>query len=443
MNKDQLKTMACEAIDKAVQDIHDFTLDIYKNPELGFKEFETTEKTAAFLRKLGLEVEENIAITGCRANTGIKEGQPNVCIMGELDSVVCADHIDAGKDGASHSCGHHIQLGAMLGSAVGLLDSGVMEYLNGSVEFMAVPAEEFIEIDFRSKLIAQGKIKYAGGKQELIARGYFDNIDISMMMHSSNHEAPLKAVLGTTSNGFIGKKVNFIGREAHSGGAPHLGINALNAATLALNNINAQRETFQDEDHIRVHPIITKGGDIVNVVPADVKMETYVRGSSIEAMKEANKKVNRSLKAGAMALGAKVEIQEIPGYLPLKSDNNMDELFKENLLSFIKEEEIEMGGAMTGSTDFGDLTHIMPGIHPMIGGVSGALHTREFSMDDLDLAYIIPAKAFAMTVIDLLYDEAKLAKDIVKNFKASMTREEYLDFLEDSSSINVYEFEEE
>lgn len=442
MDKLQLKKMACEAIDKHVQELHDFTLDVYKNPELGFKEFETTKKTSAFLKKLGLEVEEDIAITGCRANTGIKDGQPNICVMGELDSVVCADHVDAGKDGASHSCGHHIQLGTMLGCAVGLMNSGVMKHLNGSVEFMAVPAEEFIEIDYRSKLISEGKLKYAGGKQELVARGYFDTIDMSMMMHSSSHEAPLKAVIGTTSNGFIGKKVNFIGREAHSGGAPHLGINALNAATLALNNINAQRETFKDEDHIRVHPIITKGGDIVNVVPADVKMETYVRGSTIEGMREANKKVNRSLKAGAMAVGAKVEIQEIPGYLPLKSDNNLDELFKENLIFFVKEEDIRMGGAMAGSTDFGDLTQIMPGIHPMIGGVTGAAHTREFAMVDSNLAYVIPAKAFAMTVIDLLFDEARVAKDIIENFKPSMSMDEYLKFLEESSTINVYHFEE-
>ncbi|HZK10190.1 MAG TPA: amidohydrolase [Clostridia bacterium] len=443
MDKELLKKMACEAIDQEAKKIHDFTLDVYHNPELGFKEFETTKKTADFLREIGLEVEENIAITGCRANTGAKEGQPNLCIMGELDSVVCADHKDAGKDGASHSCGHHVQLGAMLGSAIGLVASGVMEHLDGSVEFMAVPAEEFIEIDYRSKLIAEGKIKYAGGKQELIARGYFDKIDISMMMHTSNHTPPLKAVLGTSSNGFIGKKANFIGREAHSGGAPHLGINALNAASLALNNINAQRETFKDEDHIRVHPIITKGGDIVNVVPSDVRLETYVRGSTIEGMQAANKKVNRSLKAGAMAVGGKVEIQEIPGYLPLKPDQKVDSLFKENLLAFIKEEEIKMSGTMTGSTDFGDITHIMPGIHPMIGGVSGAAHTREFSVDDVNLAYIIPAKAFAMTAIDLLYDGAKGAKEISKNFKPSMTRQEYLAFLEESSSKKTFSFEEE
>ncbi len=440
MNKEDLKKKVCQAIDEYAREIHNFTDDIYNNAELGYKEFRTTEKTAEFLENLGLEVEKNIAITGCRANTGKREEGPNVCVMGELDSVICHDHKDAGENGESHSCGHNIQLGAMLGCATGLLKSGAMDYLAGSVEFIAVPAEEFIEIDYRSKLIDDGKIKYAGGKQELIHRGYLDNVDMAMMIHSASNESNIKASLGTTSNGFVGKKVNFIGREAHSGAAPHLGINALNAAMLALNNINSQRETFRDEDHIRVHPIITKGGDIVNVVPADVKMETYVRGSTIQGIMAANKKVNNCLKAGALATGAKVEIQEIPGYLPLKSCHGLDEAYKVNLMEFLNEDEIEMGGSMSGSTDFGDITHIMPGIHPMIGGVSGALHTRTYSVDDKELAYIIPAKVFAMTLIDLLYDGAKVANEIIKNFTPIMTKEEYLGFLEETSSKETFSF---
>jgi len=440
MDRQELKKKVCQAIDEYAKEIHDFTDDIYKNPELGFKEFRTTQKVSEFLKKLDLQVEENIAITGCRANTGKREEGPNVCVMGELDSVICHDHKDAGENGASHSCGHNIQLGAMLGCAAGIIKSGAMDHLAGSVEFMAVPAEEFIEIDYRSKLIDEGKLKYAGGKQELIQRGYFDQVDMAMMIHSTSYEGETKAALGTTSNGFVGKKVNFIGREAHSGAAPHLGINALNAAMLALNNINSQRETFRDEDHIRVHPIITKGGDIVNVVPADVKMETYVRGSTIQGIKLANTKVNNCLKAGALATGAKVEIQEIPGYLPLKSCIGLDEVYKNNLLEFLGESEIEMGGAMSGSTDFGDITHIMPGIHPMIGGVSGALHTRTYSVDDKELAYIIPAKVFAMTLVDLLYDGAKEAKEIIDNFTPIMTKKEYLDFLEETSAKDIFSF---
>lgn len=442
MTKEKLKKMALEAIDNKAHELHEFTRDIYLNPELGYKEFRTTEKTVDFMKSLGLDVEENIAITGARASTGIKDGLPNLAMIGELDSVICHDHEDAGPDGACHACGHNIQLGVMLGTAVGLVDSGVIKHLDGSVDFMAVPAEEFLEIDYRAGLIEEGKISYAGGKQEMVHRGYFDKIDMALMMHSQGFEEGTKMKFVQASNGFIGKKINFIGREAHAGSSPHLGINALNAANLALNNIHAQRETFREEDRIRVHPIITKGGDIVNSVPADVKMESYVRGSSLEGILEANKKVNRALKAGAMAVGAKVEIQEIPGYLPLECSQDLYEAFYKNSLSFFDEKEIEKTGTMGGSTDFGDLTNIMPGIHPMIGGVSGAGHTRDYRLVDPDMAYIVPAKIFAMTIIDLLYDGAKEAKKIIENFEAKMTMEDYLNYLKDSSSKETFFFED-
>ena len=440
MNKEELKKLVCDAIDQNQEGIHNITDHIYKNPELGYKEFETTELVSEYLHQLGLDVDKNIAITGCIAKAKSKNDGPNIAVMGELDSVICKDHKDAGKDGASHSCGHHIQIASMLGCAVGIIKSGVLEQLAGSVEFMAVPAEEFIEIEYRSKLIDEGKIKYAGGKQELLYKGYFDNVDISMMIHSDSLPNNKKALIGAKSNGFIGKKVSFIGKEAHAGGAPHLGINALNAAMLAMNNINSQRETFKDDDHIRIHPIITKGGDIVNVVPADVRMETYVRGSSIEGMSSANKKVNNCLKAGALATGAKVEIHEIPGYLPLVPNNDLDNLFKDNIMEFIPESDLLIGGSFSGSTDFGDISHIMPSIHPMIGGVSGSLHTREFSLIDRDMAYIIPAKVMAMTIIDLLYENAEEAKRIINNFTPVMTKEEYLKFLEDSSKKDIFSY---
>ena len=116
------------------------------------------------------------------------------------------------------------------------------------------------------------------------------------------------------------KQIRFLGRAAHAGGAPQRGINALNAAMIAMNAIAAQRETFWEKDTIRIHPIITKGGDAVSVVPAEVTMETFVRGGSLEAIVDANRKVDRCLRAGAMAVGAEVEIHTIPGYLPQRND---------------------------------------------------------------------------------------------------------------------------
>ena len=109
--------------------------------------------------------------------------------------------------------------------------------------------------------------------------------------------------MGGTNNGLVAKRIQFLGRGAHAGGAPHLGINALNAASLAMAAINANRETFRDDDTVRVHPIITKGGEAVSAVPADVRMETFVRGKTLEAITDANIKVDRALKAGAMAVG--------------------------------------------------------------------------------------------------------------------------------------------
>ena len=436
MNKEQLKQKVLETIDKNRETIISTGEKIFDNPELGYKEFDTTKLIKAELEKLGLNVEENIAVTGVRAKANKDKDGPTVAVMGELDSVICYDHEKANKEtGAVHACGHNIQTAAMLGVAIGLMSSDVIKEIDGKVDFIGVPAEEYVELEYRSKIKEEGKMTYFGGKQELILKGYLDDVDMSMMIHSLNLPEDKKVVIGSKGNGFVGKEVQFIGQEAHAGSAPEEGINALNAAMLAMNNIHANRETFLDGDHIRVHPIITKGGDLVNVVPADVRMETYVRGRTIEGIEDANKKVNRALKAGADAVGAKVKITEIPGYLPLLNNDDMDSIFKENALKLVKDSEIEEGGEFGGSTDFGDVLHLMPSIHPFIGGVQGNLHTRNFRISDPETAYILPAKIMALTVIDLLFDGAKKAKEVIDNFEPAMTKEEYLKFLDKNSRI--------
>ncbi|BES63773.1 amidohydrolase [Gottschalkiaceae bacterium SANA] len=430
MEKQALKEKICQVIDAHRLEIIQAGESIYSHPELGYKEEFATQVMVESFEKLGLSVEKHIAVTGCRARSKNENAGPRISVLGELDAILCKEHQDADPvTGAIHACGHNIQAAAMLGTAIGLVKSGVMDLLDGSVEFMAVPAEEFVELEFRDQLRKEGKIQYFGGKQELIAKGYFDDVDISMMVHALN--MPDKTFLtGPNGNGFIGKKVNFIGKEAHAGSAPQDGINALNAAMLALNNIHAQRETFAEADKIRVHPIITKGGDIVNVVPADVRMELYVRGRTIPGIVAANQKVNRSLKAGAMAIGAQVEIEEIPGYLPLLNVPELDRIFAENAGELVDPDTIVKGGDFTGSFDFGDVSHILPVLHPFVGGVVGALHTREFANRDHELTYIAPAKAMAMTIVDLLYDGADQAKKIIADFKPEMTKEDYLAYME-------------
>ncbi|MBP2028750.1 metal-dependent amidase/aminoacylase/carboxypeptidase family protein [Acetoanaerobium pronyense] len=327
----------------------------------------------------------------------------------------------------------------MLGAALGLVKSNILDQLSGKITIMGTPAEEFVEIGYRSELRKDGKIKYFGGKQELIRKGYFDDIDISMMFHALDMKDK-DVLIGPVSNGFIGKDIRFIGKESHAGSAPWEGINALNAANLSMNNINAQRETFKDSDRVRVHPIITKGGDIVNSVPSEVKMESYVRARTIEGMLDANKKVDRSLKAGAIAVGASVEIKSIPGYLPILRNKSLDNLFKENLIFIgLDENVIVDGGDFTGSFDFGDVSHLMPTVHPMVGGITGNLHTREYEIVDEEKAYIIPAKAMALTVVDLLFDDGKCAKEILENFTPAMTKESYLSFMESLDKVENFD----
>ncbi len=439
MRKEQLKLKVIKAIEDNKELIIDVGRDIYSTPELGYKEFKTTEKVANFLKNLNLTVESNIAVTGCKSILESGKEGPNICIMGELDSVTCADHCDSKAGGAVHACGHNIQLGGMLGAVLGLVKSGVMNELSGKVTVLGTPAEEFIEIEYRSLLREQGKLRYFGGKQELIYKGYLDDVDISMMFHSLDM-GDKAALVGPVSNGFIGKQIKFIGKESHAGSAPHEGINALNAAMLAINNIHAQRETFKDTDRVRVHPIITKGGDIVNSVPADVRMESYVRARTIEGMLDSNYKIDRALKAGAMAVGAKVEITSIPGYLPILKSSELDEIFKLNLENIgIPANKIIEGGDFTGSFDFGDISHLMPSIHPMIGGISGNLHTREFKIKNEELAYIVPAKTMALTIVDLLFQDAHLAKKIIDNFVPKMDKKEYLSFMEARDTVELFE----
>jgi metal-dependent amidase/aminoacylase/carboxypeptidase family protein len=203
---------------------------------------------------------------------------------------------------------------------------------------------------------------------------------------------------------------------------------------LAIINIHAQRETFREDDKIRVHPIITKGGDVVNVVPYDVRMETYVRGARLEAITDANAKVDRAIRAGADAVGAKVAIQNIPGYLPLIQDPALSEIAKSNALALAGEDGVGAAGFEGGSTDMGDLSYLIPTIQPYSGGILGNVHAADFEVADYEAAVIYPAQVMAMTVIDLLFGVAEEAHRVIQEFEPEKTTEEYLSLLQQLES---------
>jgi metal-dependent amidase/aminoacylase/carboxypeptidase family protein len=324
-----------------------------------------------------------------------------------------------------------------------LTDAKIADHLAGELIFFAVPAEEFIDVEERAARVAKGEIEFMLGKPELVAKGHFDDVDMAMMIHTGSRDgAKTRAVLAESSNGALVKRIRFLGRAAHAGSLPQLGINALNAAMIAMNAISAQRETFWEKDTIRIHPIITKGGDAVSVVPAEVTMETFVRGGSLDAIVDANKKVDRCLRAGAMAVGAEVEIHTIPGYLPQRNDQRMGHIFGGNVKALFGPGEFHIGGHRTGSTDMGDIAHMMPVIHPYVVAAEGKAHGADWRINEPVHGYLTPAKLLAMTAIDLLYDDAAAARDVLAQFAPAMTKEAYLAFQRGLFRTDTYSFAE-
>ena len=441
MDKHGLKQRVFETIDGRADEIIAIGEKIRRHPELGFKEVRTSSLVEETFTRLGLSPKAGLALTGVRAEvTGRAGSGPTLALLGELDALVVAGHPEADPaTGAAHACGHNAQVAGLLGAAMGLLDAQVFDHLAGRAVFFAVPAEEYGDIEWRVTQARAGRLEFLGGKPELLRLGHFDDVDLAMMIHTTSRTEDGKAGVPDSNNGCLVKTIRYLGKAAHAGGAPHLGINALYAAQIGLAAVNAVRETFRDEDTIRVHPIITHGGSQVNVIPGEVRLETYVRGRTVEAILAAEKKVDRAFRAGALALGAKVEIETLPGYMPLRCDPVMAERFRETMTGLVGEEHFRRIGHRTGSTDMGDLSQVMPVLHPYIGGARGTGHAADFEIVDRPLAYVAPAKALAAMVVDMLADGARGAREVIAKAKPPMTREAYLAFQRGLARRELYE----
>lgn len=434
---DRIEERIIAIIDSNRSRILDFANDIYHNAELGYKEFRTSEKFQKFMEERVGRVEDNLAVTGVKAylNEEKKENF-SLALIGELDALRIPDHKCVNtKTEAAHCCGHHAQLAGVIGAALALTEGEIAEKLDGQIVFLAAPAEEYGEIEFKKSLMEQGKIGYGGGKCELIRIGAFDDIDACLAHHVS-----MKGITtgSGSTNGFVSKVITIKGRAAHAAAEKEKGVNALSAAALGLQGLAFNRETFRDEDCIRVHPIMTKGGNLVNVVPDEAVIETLVRGKTKEAFSDAAIKTDRSFKAGAMALGAGYRIETMPGYLP-----SLPQAMPEEIVEVIREAaagkevyEESLESHEGGSTDVGDVQHLMPVLTFHTGGVSGGLHQSEFAVYDEDESYILTAKIFALGAYRMLKDGAALGKKVRDEYKPIFkSKKEYTEFLDKFYSV--------
>lgn len=416
--------MDITTIKKLIEKHEDFILraerDLWKIPEVGYKEYKTDAYMKEKFRELDYTLTEAEGITGFYTVLDSGKDGPTVLVLAELDALYCAQHPECDKETKSvHACGHHAQCAAMLGLAAALKEETALDGLSGKIKLCLVPAEEGIEIEYRMDLIKKGIISFASGKQEFLARGYFDDVDLAFMVHSASCDNPeILFNKRKGCNGVIRKKIVIKGKAAHAGGKPYDGINALNAAALAVQAVNNLRETFKESDYVRFHPIITKGGDAVNAVPSEVIMQSYVRAASTQALDSANKRINRAISAAAASNGCSVTISDIAGSEPFTEDVALSDVcvsaFNEigGKNCYVNRNEWD-----ASSTDMGDMSVNFPSIHPYATGATGTLHGKDYFIQNPVKACVNSAVLEFTLIRRLLENDAVKAKEVISKFK--------------------------
>ena len=440
VSKEALKKRVLDEIEAHRDELIEAGRWLFAHPAPGFRETEAASFMKGKFEALGLSVTDGIAITGltarlrrppeesekcrephkgsekpcvptdepekgCSRREGPEKRRTCIGIMGELDSLIMPNHPKADPEtGYYHGCGHHAQLTTVLGCAIGLTCSGVAKELSGDVKYICVPAEEAVENEWRYSLVRKGLISSIGGKENFVELGVFDDVDAVLMSHAMGDSPYPYAWCGHSWNGIIHKTIRFTGKSAHAGLAPEKGINALEAALCAMNNINAMRESFADEDHVRIHYIITNGGKSPNVVPDEVVLEMGVRAATMPVLTEVNRRVDKALRLGAEVIGDGCEITDLAPTPPCIQNRPLGELYLENARAILGPDKVEnaFGCHRSSSTDCGIVAQIRPTIHPYFGGFVGKPHSADFDIADEYAAYVVPSKIAAATVIDLL-----------------------------------------
>lgn len=373
---------------------------LFDCPELGFKEKETMEIMHQFLKKHDIEHTCGLAETGIVATLG-KKGY-HIAIVTDLDALLVREE---DRCYPFHSCGHSIQNAIGLYVMVALKDSGLLDEVEGRVSLIAAPAEEFVDLDARREMIQAGKIQYASGKQNLISMGIFDDVDCVLSAHIMGVDEKHKNAkfdVGSTLSGFLSKEVTFLGKAAHSGAQPHLGINALHTANLMMQALSFVKESMNPEDGIRIYPIMKEGGSSINTICDRAILQTYIRANTTEALFEAEKRFDEIAQSCAKIMRAEVNIQTDHGYMPLRQSDELNAIVKEQMLKYCTEKEILEGPISGASGDIGDLSTFLPTIQFGFSGFEGRIHSNQFKIIDETHAYETTTKVILDTIYECL-----------------------------------------
>ncbi len=368
----ELKALVIGEIDARRHQLSELSLKVHANPELGFQEVKASTWLTQYLEEDGFFIERGIcdlptAFRGCYG-----QGKPAIAILAEYDALP-----DLG-----HACGHNLMAASAVGA--GIAAKLAINQFGGSIHVIGTPAEELY-----------------GGKIIMADRGAFDDIDMAMIVHPGAYNTATTQALACVT-----LDVEFFGEAAHAAARPEAGINALEAMLNSFAAINSLRQHIKDT--ARIHGIITDGGEAANIVPAHSAGTFLVRAEDDTYLDELKERVLNCFVGAATANGARLEYRwGGTRYAPMRNNMALARLFQRNMQSLGRWVKIAEPDRAFGSTDMGNISQLVPSIHPFVAIVPSEViaHSPQFARATASEAgiqgLIDAAKAMAMTVVDL------------------------------------------
>ena len=374
----ELKERVMKEVDLLKGRLVDISLDLHAHPETKFEEVRSCDVLCKALRKSGFKVRRPVAGLGTAfVATAKRRPGPTVAFLCEYDAL----------PGLGHACGHNLIAAAGLGAGIALARTGYP----GTVLIMGTPGEEG-----------------GGGKRLMIDAGLFKGVDAALMFHPS-----FKDEVGERMMAVQEVEVTFKGRAAHAAARPEDGINALDAVINVFNSLNALRQHIKDDS--RVHGIITDGGLRPNIVPERAACVFYLRAQEQDYLEGLVRRFLSIVKGAEHATGAKATVRYLSAYKARKVNDPLCEALRKNLVALGRRPVGPTGAKGNVSSDIGDVSQVIPAVHPFISIGSGiSYHTREFERAAGSRrgqeTMLVAAKALAMTALDLALENGLMEK---------------------------------
>ena len=384
----EAKKEICSYIDSIAPELIELSHSIHAQPELAYEEHFAHECLTKTLSEKGLEVEKGAyeLDTAFEANAG--SSGPIIALLCEYDAL----------PGIGHACGHNIIAAAGIGA--GLAASEFTEPFNGRLRILGTPAEEG-----------------GGGKVRMLNKGAFDSVEAVLMIHPADADLPNISSLAVQQ-----LKATYTGKAAHAAAAPEKGINALDGAVLGYMGVAALRQHIAPDE--RLHGIFTNGGQKANIVPETAEAIWYARSSTMERLENLKARLVETLYGGARSAGCDIQIEWVnEPYAEVLDNTPLLEAYMKNSESVGRVIKAADDDGVVGSTDLGNVSHVVPSIHPMVkvAPKGTAIHTVDFEKcaksEEGDKGLLDSAKSLAMTVLDC-WNDPSLLKD-AKDFFAS------------------------